>query len=62
MNGAGVEFSVKAYPSQVATAGRIMISLQRSQNDLLVSLSWLALAVRGPGLAGFLDRPERSSC
>ena len=37
MNGVKVEFPMKAYPSQVAMAGRIITSLQRSQNALLVS-------------------------
>ena len=39
MSGVKVKFPVKAYPSQVAMAGRIITSLQRSQNALLVRLS-----------------------
>ena len=39
MNGVKVEFPVKAYPSQVAMASRIITSLQSRQNALLVSLS-----------------------
>ena len=39
MNGVKVVFPVKAYPSQVAMASKIITSLQRSQNALLVSLS-----------------------
>ena len=39
MNGVKVVFPVKAYPSQVAMASRIITSLQRGQNALLVSLT-----------------------
>ena len=39
MNGVRVVFPVKAYPSQVAMASRIITSLQHSQNALLVSLA-----------------------
>ena len=39
MSGVKVKFPVKAYPSQVAMASRIITSLQRGQNALLVSLT-----------------------
>ena len=39
MNGVKVNFPVKAYPSQVAMTSKIITSLQRSQNALLVRLS-----------------------
>ena len=38
MNGVEVEFPVKAYPSQVAMASKIIMGFQRSQNALLVKL------------------------